>query len=207
MAHHDHGEAAEWDGFYAGDGDDVPHWSGQPNPTLVTEAAALPPGRALDVGCGEGGDAVWLATCGWQVTAIDPSNVALDRARAVARAADVDVTWIGVGLLDLQDTPRGYDLVSVHYPVLRRGPDEAAITALLEAVAPGGTLLFVHHELDPTHAGDHGVGPATHVMPDVLAAHLGDRWEIEVHAARERHRTEPADRPSPRDVVLRARRR
>lgn len=103
MHAYDRGDAREWDRFYIGDGDDTPHWSGQPNPSLVTEASTLHPGRALDVGCGEGGDAIWLASHGWQVTAIDPSRVALGRAQAAARAAGVDVTWIRAGLLALPD--------------------------------------------------------------------------------------------------------
>ena len=70
--------AAEWDAMYA-ERDAV--WSGEPNPHLVAEVAALTPGTALDVGCGEGADAVWLARQGWAVTAVDVSQVALERAR------------------------------------------------------------------------------------------------------------------------------
>src|SRR5262252_6672378 len=94
MDRHEHSEkrsgaaaqAAEWDARYnEGDG---ARWSGRPNGRLRAEVTGLAPGRALDVGCGEGADAIWLARRGWTVTAIDISDVALTRAReAAARAA------------------------------------------------------------------------------------------------------------------------
>jgi SAM-dependent methyltransferase len=202
-----HDAADEWDGFYTGDGDDTPHWSGQPNPTLVTEAASLQPGRALDVGCGEGGDAVWLARRGWRVTAIDPSGVALERARAAARATGVEVTWIRAGLLDLPSGTGGYDLVTAHYPVLPRGDDDASTAALFGAVAPGGTLLLVHHDLAPTRAAEHGFDLAAHVTPSWLATQLDDHWELEVLETRERHDAHVPEHEHPSDIVLRARRR
>lgn len=89
--------AAEWDERYSGS-EQV--WSGQPNAALVTEVAGLDPGRALDVGCGEGADAVWLAGRRWQVTAIDVSQVALERAALVARDAGAHVRWLHAGLVD-----------------------------------------------------------------------------------------------------------
>ncbi len=207
---HDHDDSREWDGFYAGDGSDTPHWSGQPNPTLVAEVASLHPGRALDVGCGEGADAIWLSGRGWQVTAIDPSGVALSRARWVADAAGVEVTWVRAGLLDLADEPAAFDLVTAHYPVLCRGDGGAASRALLRKVAPGGTLLFVHHDLDRTRADDHGFDPADHLMPDDLAADLDDGWQVQILETRPRAEGDDAPRETthehPGDVVLRARR-
>ncbi len=79
---------SEWDNRYA---DRERMWSGQPNGALVAEIAGLIPGRVLDVGCGEGADAVWLASNGWDVTALEVSGVALERAAAHARDADVTV--------------------------------------------------------------------------------------------------------------------
>ncbi len=217
-------DAREWDRFYAGDGRDVPHWSGQPNSTLVAEASDLRAGRALDVGCGEGADAIWLAERGWRVTAIDPSRIALDRAAESADAAGVEVAWVAAGLLDLRDD-RAYDLVAAHYPVLLRDPEERAIDALLRRVAPGGTLLFVHHEPGGPHrdgahhhgrhdagrSGDDGppagtgIDPMTYVMPKTVAAALDEGWEVEVLEARVSDRAHH-DGPAPRDLVLRARR-
>lgn len=87
----------EWDGRYTA-ADQV--WSGEPNSALVTEVADLTPGRVLDVGCGEGADAVWLASHGWHVTALDVSRVALEQARRAAVDAGVAVQWVCAGLLD-----------------------------------------------------------------------------------------------------------
>src|SRR4051812_25376983 len=83
---------AEWDARYGEPGDAL--WSGRPNGRLVAELADLAPGRALDVGCGEGADAIWLAQRGWTVTAIDVSDVAVGRARANAERLGVGVDWI-----------------------------------------------------------------------------------------------------------------
>jgi SAM-dependent methyltransferase len=201
-----HDEAERWDGFYAGDGDAVPHWSGRPNPTLVREVAGLAPGHALDVGCGEGADAIWLAQHGWRVTAIDPSRIALERARAAARQAGVEVTWVRAGLLDLPDGHGPYDLVSTHYPVLPRGEGDVGIAALLAAVGPGGTVLVVHHVLDAAHAAEHGFDLDDHVTPDTVAPHLDEGWEAVVAETRDRDERASGD-DHPRDVVLRAHRR
>lgn len=209
-----HDDATTWDTFYARD-DATQIWSGRPNGTLVTEVADLPPGRALDVGCGEGSDAIWLAEHGWQVTAVDPSGVALDRAAATARRRGADVTWVRAGLLSMPNGTGQHDLVTAHYPVLCRTEVDAAIVALLEAVAPGGTLLFVHHEMTRsagTHAdGEHDVGaghgPDDLVMPADVVAHLDERWQVEVHEPRLRPAPPTPDRAHVRDLVLRARRR
>lgn len=217
MHGHDEDNAREWDQRYAEERDGDPMWSGRANGTLVAEVGDLAPGTALDVGCGEGGDAIWLAQQGWQVTAIDPSRVALDRAEAAARAAGVEVAWVHAGLLGMPDGAGQHDLVSAQYAVLRHTDDAAAIAALLGAVAPGGTLLFVHHDLDTasdaehTHAdghghdAEHGFDPADHVMPSDLVAHLDDRWEVEVDETRPRPGPLPAEARHVQDVVLRAR--
>jgi len=75
-------------------------WSGQPSTPLVSETRELRPGRALDVGCGEGADAVWLAEHGWDVTALDVSRVALDRAADQAERVGVQVRWLHAGLVE-----------------------------------------------------------------------------------------------------------
>lgn len=206
-------DSRTWDEWYTREGDDHPVWSGRPNGALVAEAADLAPGRALDVGCGEGADAIWLARRGWRVTGVDPSRVALDRAESAAREADVEVSWVHAGVLEMPGGTGVHDLVTVQYPALRRTDDDAVITALLDAVAPGGTLLVVHHADFPAHAddhghdaGDHGRDAADYLAPGDVAAHLDDGWEVEVHETRERPAPVPPPTHHTQDVILRARR-
>ena len=180
-------------------------WSGQPNGALVTETTGLPPGRALDVGCGEGADAVWLATRGWDVTALDVSGVALARAARHAEQAQVAVRWVHAGLVEA--ALPAFDLVSAQYPALLRTDGHDAEAALLAAVAPGGTLLVVHHQIvDAEQFKAHGCDPADYVSPADVAALLDDSWRIEVNETRPRHVADGAGSHHTHDVVLRARR-
>jgi SAM-dependent methyltransferase len=197
-----HGESAEWDERYAS-ADRV--WSGDPNGALVQEVGDLPPGTVLDVGCGEGADALWLASNGWEVTALDVSGVALDRARAHADAAGVAITWVHSGLLDADLPEGGFDLVSAQYPALRRATAGDAERALIDAVAPDGTLLVVHH--DTTHALDHGFDPNEWVSPGDVAGLLGADWQVEVNEVRARTVNGGAGAHHTSDVVLRATRK
>ncbi|WP_127479963.1 SAM-dependent methyltransferase [Nocardioides pantholopis] len=142
-----HWSAEFWDERYAA----AHHiWSGNPNPRLVEHATGLAPGTALDVGCGEGADAVWLARAGWQVTGIDISRVALDKAARHAEEAGVAerCTFARVDLLADPELPR-VDLVSAQFLHV---PDEhftAVYGALADAVLPGGALLVgAHHPAD-----------------------------------------------------------
>ncbi|MEU9189668.1 methyltransferase domain-containing protein [Streptomyces sp. NPDC048484] len=197
---------AEWDNRYT---DRQQLWSGQPNGALVAEAAGLTTGRVLDVGCGEGADAVWLARGGWDVTALEVSGVAMERAAGHARDAGVTVHWVHAALTEAPLPPASFDLVSAQYPALLRTPGAAAERALLAAVAPGGVLLLVHHAgMDTQQAQDsNGFDPADYVWPSMVAALLDDDWEVEVDEQRPRvapdggagaHHTD--------DVVLRVRR-
>ncbi|WP_395574733.1 class I SAM-dependent methyltransferase [Streptomyces sp. BK79] len=122
-------------------------WSGRPNGLLVREASDLTPGTALDLGCGEGADAVWLASRGWRVTGVDISGTALERAAGHAADAGVGdrIAWERHELG--RSFPEGsFDLVSAHYlqspvPLDRR----TVLRAAAAAVADGGTLLVVMH--------------------------------------------------------------
>lgn len=195
---------AEWDERYAST---QQVWSGRPNGALVAEVTELPPGRALDVGCGEGADAVWLAHRGWQVIALDVSQVALDRAVLHAEHAGAKVVWVHAGLLEATLPVGGFDLVSAQYPALRRTTDHDAERALLATVAPGGTLLVVHHaDVDPEQARAHGFDPADYVSPTDVAALLGNDWQVEVDEKRPRDVTTGAGAHHTHDLVLRARR-
>ncbi|MDX2563203.1 class I SAM-dependent methyltransferase [Streptomyces sp. TX20-6-3] len=196
---------AEWDSRYL---DRQQLWSGRPNGALVAEVAGLTPGRVLDVGCGEGADAVWLARRGWDVTALEVSGVALERAAGHARDAGVAVRWVHATLTDAALPPASFDLVSAQYPALLRTPDAAAERALTEAVAVGGVLLLVHHAgMDTRPPDESGFDPADYVWPSMVTALLGDDWVVEVDEQRARvapdggagaHHTD--------DLVLRARR-
>jgi SAM-dependent methyltransferase len=198
---------AEWDRRYAGQ---ERLWSGQPNGALVAEVAGLAPGRVLDVGCGEGADAVWLARRGWDVTALDVSGVALQRAAGHARDAGVVIRWVHAALTEAELPAASFDLVSAQYPALLRTPDAAAERALLAAVAPGGVLLLVHHagmESRQAH-DDSGFDPADYVWLPMVAALLDDDWTVE--RDEQRPRSTPAGGAGAHhaeDLVLRARRR
>ena len=212
--HHDHHDQAVghvpfgeafWDERYAGS-EEV--WSGRPNSSLVAEVTGLAPGRALDVGCGEGADAVWLAGQGWRVTALDVSRVALERAEVAADAAGVEVHWIHAGLEDADLGPDRFDLVSAQYPALASTPAHRAEHLLIDAVAPGGHLLVVHH-VDMVHrsAEDGGVDPRDFVRPMDVADLLDDTWEVVVDDNRPREVHGGAGAGHSHDIVLRARRR
>ena len=196
---------SEWDSRYA---DREQMWSGQPNGALVAEVAGLMPGRVLDVGCGEGADAVWLASKGWDVTALEVSSVALQRAAAHARDAGVTVRWVHAGLAEAALPPASFELVSAQYPALLRTPDAAAERALLAAVAPGGALLLVHHagmDTQPVHGS--GFDPADYVWPPMVTGLLNDDWQVEIDEQRPRIAPDSgAGAHHTDDLVLRARR-
>jgi hypothetical protein len=118
------------------------------------------------------------------------------------------VDWICADIAGMDPPPRGYDLVSVHYPALRHGGGEPAIRALLGATAPGGTLLVVGHApLDSEWTRAHGFEITDFVQPDDIAAHLDGEWEVEVRETRPRVDPMPEGSPFTHDAVLRVRRR
>jgi SAM-dependent methyltransferase len=198
---------ADWDARYSER--DGLMWSGRPNGRLVAEIGDLRPGRALDVGCGEGADAIWLAGRGWVVTAIDISHVAVGRARAAAELAGATVEWICGDALHTELPNRSFDLVSMQYPALPKAAGESAVQTLLGTVRHGGLLLAVYHDLDHDHRQhmkSRGIDPADYVDADDLGRLLGADFTVERHAVEPRIDPPPGT-PHIADIVLRARRR
>jgi thioredoxin reductase/SAM-dependent methyltransferase len=203
---------ADWDQRYG----DVPMWSGNPNGTLVNETRDIAPGRALDVGAGQGGDALWLAEHGWDVTASDISRRALERvdAEATRRGLRVECQHADANALDPFEAG-AFDLVSVQYASIPRTPDGRGVHNLLNAVAPGGTLLVVSHDLEPmrapidTSAHGRAFDPDAYVRVDDIVAAIADSsaWDIEVHETRPRPPGAASASHHVDDVVLRTRRR
>jgi SAM-dependent methyltransferase len=105
-------EQAAWDQRYSGPG---LVWGAGPNRFVAEELTALPPGRAIDLGTGEGRNAIWLAERGWLVTAVDFSAGGLARADRLAAERGISVNWVQANLLDWQPEPDGYDLVLIAY--------------------------------------------------------------------------------------------
>jgi SAM-dependent methyltransferase len=185
-------------------------WSGNPNPQLVAQVAGLVPGTALDVGSGEGADAIWLARQGWQVTGLDVSQVALDRAagHAVAAALADRITWRQTDLLTWEPGEQRYDLVSAQFVHLPGSARELLYGQLAELVAPGGTLLIVGHHPADDVPGRPNV-PGALFTAEELAERLDPaQWEVAVASApgREVVDAEGHSRPM-HDAVLRAVRR
>ncbi len=145
---HEMFEPASWDERYTGDD---PVWSGNANPQLVALASSLTPGTALDVGCGEGGDVIWLARQGWRVTGADFSAEGLRRAERHADAANVgdQLDWWQVDARTFDAGGRQWDLVTTHYLHPPDGGMVAVTARLATAVAPGGHLLVVGHAPSP----------------------------------------------------------
>jgi len=206
--------AGFWDQRYAAS-DRV--WSGRPNARLVEEVgriAGLQPGRALDVACGEGGDAVWLAQQGWDVTAVDVSPVALLKVGEHARAAGVAVTTEAWDALGADAPGEGtYDLVTVSFLHVPE-PDFAGIyRRIAAAVAPGGRLLVTAHHPDDVESGvrrPHGDGLL--FEPSRVLAALGaddgeGAWQVEVADTPTRTQDGPDGPMVVRDTVVRLRRR
>jgi SAM-dependent methyltransferase len=188
-------------------------WSGQPNAQLLTEVSDLPAGRALDVGCGEGADALWLGARGWQVTAVDISPTALERAQSHAARAGKDVagriTWVHADLTSDITALSTYDLVTAQFMHVPSAQRVRLYGELARSVAPGGRLLIVGHSPDD-HVGDgHGDRADLLFTGEQVAATLDtDSWDVLVSEDRERTVLDAeGGQRGLRDTVVHARRR
>ena len=179
-------------------------WATRPNRFLVAEAQDLPPGRALDLACGEGQNAIWLATLGWEVTGVDYSEVAITKARARAERDGVAVEFTSADLVEYDPAPAAYDLVLVlylHIPSAERGAVHAKASA---AVAPGGTFLLLGHDL--ANAMEGVGGPSDRDLlytADEIAAELPD---LEIEKATIVLRDVDGEDRDAIDTIVRARR-
>ncbi len=145
--------SADWNDRYSA-ADFV--WSAEPNQFLVAEVAGLRPGRALDLASGEGRNAIGLALQGWRVTAVDFSDVALDKAQQIAQRAGAEVEWVLADVVSYEPEPAAFDLVVVMYLHLEPNGRRQTLAHAAVAVAPGGTLLMVGHDLDNLTRGYGG---------------------------------------------------
>lgn len=230
-AHGAHGQPGEspftrefWDERYSS-ADRI--WSGKPNAQLVAQVSDLTPGQALDAGCGEGADAIWLAARGWSVTAVDVSEVALKRGAALAAEVLGDdgaarISWQQADLLSWDPPVAEFDLVTSQY---MHAPDYTGLhRRLAQAVRPGGTFLAVAHHAEDLPAtiverstaderraqaeAGHGDGSRFPTTEQMKSALDGGEWQIDVADAPGREVTDlDGNTVTVRDMVLRATRR
>jgi SAM-dependent methyltransferase len=195
----------EWNRRYAGA---ELLWTARPNRFLVAEVAELPPGRALDLACGEGRNAVWLAEQGWQVTGVDFADVALTKARNLAAARAVEVDWVHADLLAFRPERRAYDLVLLFYVQLPGAQRGEIVRAAAEGVAVGGTLLLVAHDSSNLEHGHGGPKEASvlYTAADVVADLGGSDLEIERAELVERPIATADGTATALDALVRARR-
>lgn len=137
-------DSADWDARYGGQ---ELVWSAEPNRFLVQEVSGLPAGRALDVACGEGRNAIWLAERGWRSTGVDFSAMGLAKAERLAGERGVDVEWIEADLAQWAPPEGAFDLVVIFYLQLPSELRHRVYRRMATAVAPGGTMLVVGHDI------------------------------------------------------------
>ena len=166
-------------------------WTAAPNQLIAAEASDLAPGRALDLACGEGRNAVWLAERGWEVTGVDFSDVAIEKARALAARRGVEVDWDVADVLRYAPVAAGFDLVVVCYLQLPGAELAYVLRHAKKALAPGGTLLVLGHDATNLTDGHGGPkDPAVLFTPEQVVSALG---ELVVERAEVVHRTVALD--------------
>ena len=176
-------------------------WSLAPNRFVAEQLAGLSPGRALDLACGEGRNALWLARQGWRVTAVDFAEVALDKGRRRAAKDGLELEWIAADLTVYVPEPGGFDLVLIAYLHLQPGDMRAVLSRAANALAPSGMLFVVGH--DATNPAE-GVGgpqdPGILYTPETIATSL-DTLRID-RAERVKRPVDGAPRPAIDTLVV-----
>jgi SAM-dependent methyltransferase len=201
-------DAAGWDARYSAT-DLV--WGSAPNRFVAVEFADAAPGRALDVACGEGRNAIWLATCGWRSTGVDFSAAAIERAARLAADADVtDLIEFVVGDVVAGPLPPGpFDAVVVAYLQVIADERRRALRAAAEVVAPGGFLLVVGHDTANLAEGVGGPqDPAVLFTPQDVVADLAEEPGLVVATAERMRRpvTTPDGERTAIDALVRVQR-
>ena len=185
-------DASSWDARYAAS---ELVWSREPNGFVAAECADLAPGRAVDLAAGEGRNAVWLASLGWQVWAVDYSQVGLDKGRQVAEASALagSVEWVCADATTWR-APEPVDLVVIAYFQVPASDRRSAVRTAYDSLAPGGTLLLVAH--DSTNLDEGTGGPQDPAVLMTAADVLGDLIGLDpevVHAGRVARQVDEAD--------------
>jgi len=166
-------------------------WKAEPNRFLVEELDALPPGRALDLACGEGRNAVWLASKGWRVTGADFSRAGLAKAQRLATDRGVEVTWVEADVVEWRPPTASFDLVVVMYLHLLAEQRRQALAHAAAALAPGGVLLVVGHDTSNLLKGTGGPqDPAVLFGPDEIVQDLSG---LQIERAEQVKRTVDTD--------------
>lgn len=179
-------------------------WSAGPNLFVEQLCRDLTPGRSIDLAAGEGRNAIWLAEQGWDSTAVDYSDVAIDKARQIAAKRGVTITTEAADLTEYEPTPGGYDLVVVAYLQLLDEQLTPILDRAAAAVAPGGTFVLVCHDRDNLERGYGGPQhPDVLTTPAQVVAAIGDRLTVERAEVAERHvQTDDGERVALDTLVL-----
>jgi SAM-dependent methyltransferase len=185
-------DSQDWDARYTGD---ELLWRAEPNRFLVEEVTDLPPGRALDVACGEGRNTIWLASRGWTATGVDFSQVALAKGQRLADERGVNVDLVHADLLEWKPPAGGFDLVIVFYLQLPGEERRQVLRRMAAGLAPGGTMLVVGHDADNL---SHGYGgpqdPAVLFSAEDVAGDLSELRIVKAHQVRRQVQTDQGER-------------
>lgn len=171
-------DARDWDLRWT---DKLLHAHGEPSSVVLAELEGLASGRALDFGCGNGRHAMWLAERGWRVTAVDFSTEALRQARQRSAASGIHVDWVEADLIDYEPESQAFDLVLVAYLHIPRGDRGPILAKASAAVATGGTLLLVGHDM--TNIGTGAPGPTSPALLYTPTDIVPELPELEIERA------------------------